>query len=84
MPVSGQELELLARERAGAHGSGEGEGMGFVDLVLEGTREEEIGVNILHAGLVEGEVGFADSEGVGREEFLAGELGWDVEGGRES
>lgn len=67
MPISVQELEIGACERLTGYGIGYGAGKLVVDHALEGSGGAEVGVDVLHAGFVECEVRFPESETVGEE-----------------
>lgn len=74
MVVPVQEEELGACEGVGADSRGDGEVVGLVDALLDCAGGDEVGVDVLGAGFVEGEVGPAGLVEVG-EGGLGGFLG---------
>jgi len=64
MPIAQQKLEVGACERVGRDGGGERGFVLAVDEGLDSARGDEVVVDILYAGFVEGGIGFAEVEGV--------------------
>jgi len=70
----------LAVEEARVYGGGEGAFVFGVEVALNGARGAVVCPDIFDAGFVECEIGFAEGEGVGREERLVGGSFGEVEG----